>query len=600
LEQVGSDAVWTIPTDWAWPALVMLVVVTALAAYALLRQRRAHNEVLRLNDALGQRFLERTEQLEAAGRELAEKSLQLERANQLKSDFLTSMSHELRTPLNAIIGFSEILCEEIAGELTAKQREYVSDIHASGRKLLVLINDILDLSKVEAGAMRLEPEALRAAPLLEWCLAVVREEALARGLELAMDIDPKVGTLEGDGRKLKQIVCNLLSNAVKFTDHGGAVRLIARRVDRSRVDAIGASAGRLLSPAAPDSEFLEIGVEDTGIGIAPTDMDRLFQPFAQIDSSLTRRHEGAGLGLAIVARLVSLHDGGLAVTSESGRGSRFSVWIPYRPAAEPFTAPSEPPAAARATPLVLLIEDDDASAHLLSRELGSHGIAVIRALTAEEGLVLARKHRPDLIALDVLLPHIDGWECLDRLKADEQTASIPVVIVTVSSEHERGLALGAVRVLQKPIGRESLLDLLDQLGLNRTPPPTVLVVDDDPAAVEIAALNLQSAGLRVLRAYGGRAAIDLAVSERPALIVLDLMMPEVSGFDVVAALKDDPYGRSIPVVVVTAKELTAEERIELNGQVRHVMGKSHFAAADFLEEVQRALAPMQCEALTET
>src|ERR1700739_281177 len=182
----------------------MLVVVTALAAYALLRQRRAHNEVLRLNDALGQRFLERTEQLEAAGRELAEKSLQLERANQLKSDFLTSMSHELRTPLNAIIGFSEILCEEIAGELTAKQREYVSDIHASGRKLLVLINDILDLSKVEAGAMQLEPEALRAAPLLEWCLAVVREEALARGLELTMEVDPKLGTLEGDGRTLKQ------------------------------------------------------------------------------------------------------------------------------------------------------------------------------------------------------------------------------------------------------------------------------------------------------------------------------------------------------------------------------------------------------------
>ncbi|HEU0199333.1 MAG TPA: response regulator [Burkholderiaceae bacterium] len=561
-------------------------------------RKRAERERLAAQEDLERRVIERTAELEAAGRELANKNTQLEQANRLKSEFLANMSHELRTPLNAVIGFSEILREGLIGTLTPEQRQFAADIHSSGKHLLSLINDVLDLSKVEAGSMQLESEAVHVATLLESCLAVVREKALARRLDLRTEIDPALDVVEGDSRKLKQIVYNLLSNAVKFTDQGGRVSLAARRVDRARIGAIGATAGRLLVPSAADDEFVELAVEDTGIGIAAGDLDRMFDPFVQVDASLTRRHEGTGLGLALVQRLVELHGGGLAVESEPGLGSRFTVWLPYRVVAEQPSEPPLPPPTARTVPLALVVEDNDASAHLLVRELEGQGMAVIRASTAEEGLVLARKRRPDLITLDVFLPHIDGWECLDRLKSDEETADIPVVIVTVSSEQQRGLALGAVRVLQKPIARQALVDLLTQLGLRGPPPPTILVADDDPAAVEIVAMHLQAAGMNVLRAYGGRGAIDMALTERPALLVLDVMMPEVSGFDVVAALKADPYGKSIPIVVVTAKPLGAEERAQMNGQVLRVVDKSEFSGADFLAEVRRALAAGPREALT--
>ncbi|HEU0199331.1 MAG TPA: response regulator [Burkholderiaceae bacterium] len=542
------------------------------------------------NSALYARLSDTHKALASVNDALAGKNRQLEQADRLKSEFLANMSHELRTPLNAIIGFSEILSEGVAGELSAEQREYARDIHSSGQHLLSLINDVLDLSKIEAGSMQLEREAVDLPPLLESCLAIVRERALTRRLDLRATIDPALGTIDGDSQKLKQIIYNLLSNAVKFTEEGGHVKLSGRLVVREDINATDAFAGRLQLPSAPDDKWVEIAVADTGIGIAPADLDRLFEPFVQVDASLARRHEGTGLGLALVQRLIDLHGGGLAVESTPGRGSRFTVWLPHRAPPQPPELPL-PSATARAVPIVLIIEDNDASAHLLERELAGQGLQVIRASTAEEGLVLARKCRPDVIALDVFLPHIDGWECLDRLKSDEATAHIPVVMVTVSSEQKRGLALGAMRVLQKPLARGSLSRLLSQLGLHGTPPPTILVADDDPAAVEIAALYLQGAGMRVLRAYGGRDAIDMALTKRPALLVLDLMMPEVSGFDVVEALQTDPHGKSIPIVLVTAKQLSRDERTALSSQVLRVMDKASFSGTDLLAEVRRALAP---------
>ncbi|MEW5881946.1 MAG: response regulator, partial [Pseudomonadota bacterium] len=390
-----------------------------------------------------------------------------------------------------------------------------------------------------------------------------------------------------------QIVFNLLSNAVKFTGEGGRVELTARRVGRAHTEAVAAAAGRVfLPPSGAGDEFVEVSVQDTGVGIAPADLARLFEPFVQVDASLRRRHEGTGLGLALVRRLVELCGGGLAVESAPGRGSRFTVWLPYRPATATTvaTGATVAPPLERAVPLALVIEDDDTAALLLATELQSQGVEVIRASTAEEGLVLARKHRPNLITLDVFLPHIDGWECLERLKGDSQTAEIPVVIVSVSAAPQRGLALGAVRVLQKPVAREELLAVLAQLGLGKNSAAAVLVVDDDPAAVEISATLLQAAGMRVLRAYGGREAIATAIAERPALMVLDIMMPDTSGFDVVAELRADAHGRTIPIVVVTAKQLAGEERALLNGQVLQVVDKARFSGSDFLDEVHRALA----------
>jgi len=574
-----------------WFELVIQPVPEGLFVLSLdiTERKRAERQLRDLNDDLERRVAERTAELEAAGRELAARNEQLDQASRMKSEFLANMSHELRTPLNAVIGFSEILSSGMAGELTAQQREFVRDIHASGLHLLELINDILDLSKIEAGSMVLDIDTVQIAPLLQSCLRVLRERALARRIDLRADVDAALGAVEADSRKFKQIVFNLLSNAVKFTAEGGRVELSARRVGRARTEAVAAAAGRAFSPPfSAGDEFIEISVQDTGVGIAPADLARLFEPFVQVDASLRRRHEGTGLGLALVRRLVELCGGGLAVESAPGRGSRFTVWLPYRHASAAEPEPPQP--IARAAPLALVIEDNDAAALLLKTELASQGLEVIRASTAEEGLVLARKHRPDLITLDVFLPHIDGWECLERLKSDAQTAEIPVVIVTVSAAHQRGLALGAVRVLQKPVVRDELLAVLAQLGLGGDSAATVLVADDDPAAVEISAVLLQAAGMRVLRTYGGREAIATAIAKRPALMVLDIMMPETSGFDVVTELRADAHGRTIPIVVVTAKQLTGEERALLNGQVLQVVDKARFSAADFLDEVQRALA----------
>ena len=298
-------------------------------------RRLAEKERRAAQEELEQRVIERTEELRFATEELATKNAQLEQANRLKSEFLANMSHELRTPLNAVIGFSEILRDGMAGEMTPRQREFAADINSSGAHLLALITDILDLSKIEAGSMVLERDAFSVVPLLESCLAIVRDKAVARNIEIRTEIDPALGVIESDERKLKQIVYNLLSNAVKFTDPGGRVRLAARQIDRARIDNAAIGPGRLLfAPSVADRTFLEVAVHDTGIGIAPGDFARLFQPFVQVDASLTRRHDGTGLGLALVRRLVDLHGGGIAVQSTPGRGSRFTVWLPYRVGAQ--------------------------------------------------------------------------------------------------------------------------------------------------------------------------------------------------------------------------------------------------------------------------
>jgi PAS domain S-box-containing protein len=318
--------------------LVVQPVPEGIFVFSMDISARKHVEKLRLatQAELERRVAERTDELRSATEELAAKNAQLEQASRLKSEFLANMSHELRTPLNAIIGFSEILREGVAGELTPSQREFAGDINSSGHHLLALISDILDLAKIEAGSMSLEREEVSLTPLLESGLAVVRDKAIARNLDLRKAIDPELGLIEGDSRKLKQIVYNLLSNAVKFSDPGGRVSLSARKVDRVRIDMAGTAAGRtLLAPSVADRTFVEISVQDTGIGIAAADLTRLFEPFVQVDASMKRRHDGTGLGLALVRRIVDLHGGGLAVESTPGRGSRFTVWLPYRPVSRP-------------------------------------------------------------------------------------------------------------------------------------------------------------------------------------------------------------------------------------------------------------------------
>ncbi|MFZ5556464.1 MAG: response regulator [Pseudomonadota bacterium] len=552
-----------------------------------------------LRDAGGRFVMSRSTVFDIAERrraaaEIARKNQELQRANEMKSQFLATMSHELRTPLNAIIGFAEVLKDGLAGELTDEQKAFTADIHASGRHLLSLINDILDLSKVEAGMMTLEVEPVELAPLLQGSLTMVKEKAMKHRLALDLAIEPGLPAFAADARKVKQIVFNLLSNAVKFTPEGGRVRLSARRVARAQVALPADRPGRMGDlPADATREFVEIAVADSGIGIAEADLERLFQSFVQIDSALGRQHHGTGLGLALVKRLAALHGGTAGVASAPGCGSSFFVWLPLAEAAAQPPAPAVAGAARRerTEPLALVVEDNDDVARMIERELRAEGFRCRRAATAEEALVRAAKERPDLVTLDVFLPHMDGWEFLERLKADPALAHIPVVIVSVAGNLEYGIALGATRVLQKPFSKAELQATL--AGIVPLAPAgasgTVLIADDNPQAVELLAGYLADANCRLLRAYGGREAIEAAQRQRPDLILLDLMMPDVSGFDVVARLKADPATAAIPVVVVTAKDLTAEDRAALNGSVERIVAKAGIEAKDFVAEVRRAL-----------
>ena len=550
------------------------------------------------------------EKLRASSEEIAVKNLQLESGSRMKSEFLANMSHELRTPLNAIIGFSEVMKDGLLGELTTQQHEYVSDIFDSGNHLLSLINDILDLSKVEAGKMTLEIEPVVVADLIQAGLQVVREKALAHRLHLTAEIAPDLDGIWLDQRKAKQILYNLLSNAVKFTPEGGDIKMSVRRVERS------AHRGQ------PFTSFLEIAVADTGIGISPENQALLFQPFTQIDSQLSRRYSGTGLGLVMVKRLTDLHGGEVIMQSALGKGSTFTVLLPWRTENEVPSVEGAHPAqgalvgnggvsALPALPgvrptvvqrpvdpykrLVLVIEDDAKAATLLRLHLERAGFRVIHAVTAESALEITTHETPDLITLDIHLPGMDGWECLERIRKIERLAAIPVVIVSIVADRVRGLAMGANQVLQKPVSHDEFSRALAAVGFRMSPEAgrrAVLIIDDDPKSVQIVGTYLDQVGLRVLTAFGGRDGIDCARRELPDLIVLDLMMPDVSGFDVVHELKGDTATSTIPIIIISAKQITAEDRARLDGDVQQVIEKSAFDHELFIGEVNRALNTM--------
>src|SRR5215210_1550598 len=531
---------------------------------------------------------------------LQEKNRELEEASRMKSEFLANMSHELRTPLNAIIGFSEVLVDGLLGEMSDQQRGFISDIFSSGKHLLSLINDILDLSKVEAGKMTLDLEPVQISSMFANSMSIIREKAAARNIRLVLDAPKELGSIRSDARKVKQIVYNLLSNAVKFTSDKGEVTLRASRVAREDVGQISdSSIGRSFPVAGNEfTDFLRITVTDSGIGISPEGLERLYKPFSQIDSGLARKFEGTGLGLAMVKLLADLHGGAVAVESEVGKGSSFTVWLPFRPSEGKLLTPSKalpalPVQVVEGTRVAMVVEDDYKSADLIRVQLEAEGFTVLHAATAETALILATKQPLALITLDIMLPNMDGWEFLAQVKQTPALRHIPVVIISIVSDSAKGVALGAAGVMQKPISRQELYETLVGLGLFPIADGQslkILVVDDDPKAVELIAVRVLGLASTVLRAYGGQEAIDTARRELPDLIVLDLMMPEVSGFDVVSALIKDPETARIPILIVTAKHLTPEDRQNLNGYVTSIMEKANFDRDHFIGEVRRAVA----------
>jgi PAS domain S-box-containing protein len=597
--------------DLAATAIERVLTENRVTNYELtVRSKSGHETLVSYNAAT---FHDRNEKLQgvfAVARDVTERkrfelalletNLELEHASKMKSEFLATMSHELRTPLNAIIGFSEALKDGLVGGMPDSQREYVGDIFTSGQHLLALINDILDLSKVEAGMMTLELESANLTDLLSSSLSIVKETAVGQRVRLVLEMDEDIGVFQLDVRKTKQIMYNLLSNAVKFSGHDGVVTLTAQRVSRSAVGVVaGGWPGQSFTLAESEfNEFVQVTIRDAGIGISVDNMTKLFRAFSQIDSSLARRFEGTGLGLAMVKQLAELHGGAVAVASSEGDGSIFAVWLPIR-SADGDTVPFQVEDATR-IPLrdatgnvALVVEDDDHAAELVRLLLEAEGFSVLRAASAEEALVMATLQPLSLITVDIELPGIDGWEFLVRIREFDALAHVPVVIIAGLVDSNMALASGAAAVLQKPISRAQLSASLVRLGLQ--PPKfvtrTILVVDDDPKAVEVIAAFLPISEYTVVRAFGGAEAIALAGRLRPDLILLDLVMPDVSGFAVVEALQCDSMTAHIPIVIVTAKSITADDRSALansSGTVVEIVEKSAFDRAGLIAGVRRA------------
>jgi len=535
--------------------------------------------------------------------EIADKNRQLEEVSRLKSEFLSNMSHELRTPLNAIIGFSEILKDGIFGELTPRQTDYIGHVFEGGRHLLALINDILDLSKVEAGKMTLELEEISINDFLGSALDIVRERAMKGGvaLEFAACIDPPAdGKILADARKLKQIAYNLLSNAVKFTGEGGRVRMAARTIARSEIglDAPAGMAGRMLPLASSEFDyFLEIRVIDSGIGIAEEDLPHLFESFRQLGPSLTRQYEGTGLGLALVQRLVELHLGSVGVASAPGRGAHFVVWLPWRAsgnasgARQEIDARREGKKFRRPGRQALVVDDDPRASALLRIHLESIGFDVEIAPNAETAMDQAAQFPPDLITLDILLPDASGWDVLNNLKSDAALKEVPVVIVSIVADEQQGVALGAAKTIPKPLVRKTLVDAIYALGLGEkaNAVSTVLVVDNDPHTCSLVTLHLGGPQCKVLHAHDGRSAIDAIRQVRPDLMILDLSLPDISGFEVVKAMNASLDAADIPIFVLTAQTISQADMEKLSGRVLHIMEKSDFSRQQFISEVKRAL-----------
>jgi PAS domain S-box-containing protein len=574
-------------------------VVSYNAATFHNRDRQLQGVIAAARDVTDRRRIERA---------LEEKNVELEHANRMKSEFLATMSHELRTPLNAIIGFSEALKDGLMGPMSDTQTGYIGDIFTSGLHLLSLINDILDLTKVEAGMMTLELEVVDLGRLLKDSLSIVKDKAAAQHIALSLDAEEALGTSQLDARKTKQIVYNLLSNAVKFTGDGGRVTLQARRVPRAQVGRLPGAWPTHGFPFAPNAhdEFLEIRVTDTGIGLSAFDMTRLFQAFSQIDSSLARRFAGTGLGLAMVKQLSELQGGTVAVSSAEGVGACFAVWLPLFEAMPRATLPTgavgaEPAAVGPALAferLALVVEDDDKAADLVRLLLEAEGFSVMRVASGEAALRVAPQHVWSLITLDLELPGMHGWELLRRLREDPAAAYPPVVVIAGVADTNEALHRGAAAGLQKPIGRAQLKSTLQQLGLQPAPGRayTVLVVDDDPDAVEMIASFLPAPDYAVARACNGTEALVMAQRSRPDLILLDLSMPVMDGFEVVAALHRNPDTARIPIVVVTARQISASDRAtlqHLSGRSVEIVEKAGFDRNRFIEQVRRALRPVE-------
>jgi signal transduction histidine kinase/CheY-like chemotaxis protein len=532
---------------------------------------RYARQLAKLNVELEDKVKARTRELEVANRELQIANVKIREADRLKSEFLANMSHELRTPMNAIIGFTRLVRRKSADLLPARQLENLEKVEISANQLLALINDILDLSKIEAGKMSVNIMPFEFMTLVDTCFSTVEPMIKEGRVQLIKEVPEDLPEMLSDQDKLKQIIINLLSNALKFTEKG-EVKLSAAVEDAS----------------------LKIAVSDTGTGMPADALEYIFDEFRQVDGSSTREHGGTGLGLSITKKLTHILGGTIEAGSVEGKGSTFTVIFPLVQKDEKLPAETvafkeeqDLPIMAKDKKTLLAIDDDPNSLLLLKQNLEDEGYYVVGALSADEGIQKTAEIKPFAITLDILMPKKDGWEVLNHLKADPATRDIPVIVLSIIDNKELGFSLGAFDYLVKPLEKEAILSALQRIP--DIPGKRVLVVEDEPNTMDLLAQILQDEGYQVKAAYNGKEALHVLEATPQDIIVLDLLMPEMDGFEVIQKIKANQSWKHIPIIVVTAKDLSDADWEFLRRSVDRIIQKSGLSEKSLMNEIQGLL-----------
>lgn len=511
-----------------------------------------------------------TDELQEQNIELESQRKQVEAANKLKSEFLSNMSHELRTPLNSIMALSRVLIMQASGKLDDDEKNYLEIVERNGKHLLALINDILDLSKIEAGKMDINPKLISLGNFLQIAKENLQGLAEQKSLLLTLDIPENVPQIETDESRLHQVMTNIIGNAVKFTDQGS----VAITVEF-------------------DSKNIFIKIKDTGIGISKEDLPSIFDEFRQVDGTSSRQHEGTGLGLAIASKMMKILKGKIDVESKLGEGSLFTIRIPIKWGEEikrhniydfDFTlTPSD-------GNTILVVDDDPKTVKIISEYLIEEGFKCLTATSGKEAVMLAKKYLPFAITLDIIMEDMDGWEVMQNLKGNISTRDIPIIIVSVSTDKETGLALGAVGFITKPVNKHALISQIREV---KNKPVSVMIVDDNEFELSQISKIIEKENIKTILAKSGKECINLLENTSPDVLILDLMMPEMDGFTVLEKIRKIPTTKNLPVIVVTAKDLSKDDKNRLSGNVASLLSKSEMSPQNLLSEIKRIINSLE-------